>query len=153
MHAPNAKNRHLPVLNETFRFPIPRTTMTIFLQDYGDHLVEHDIYACLQEAGVYIVRQIILHGDGRMPAKSWSLNHVVLEFMPQSELTLMRAAEVVDALEGIVLEHHWTFATQVRVFDASLGWIGNLNIGYKPRPSASVLLAHTWAGNFSSQER
>ena len=127
--------------------------MTIFLQDYGDHLVEHDIYACLQEAGVYIVRQIILHGDGRMPAKSWSLNRVVLEFMPEFELTLMRAAEVVDALEGIVLEHHWTFATQVRVFDARLGWLGNLNIGYKLKSSASLLLARTRAGDSGSKER
>ena len=127
--------------------------MTIFLQDYGDNLVEHDIYACLQEAGVYIIRQIILHGDGHMPAKSWSLNHVVLEFMPQSELTLMRAAEVVDALEGIVLQYHWTFATQVRVFDASLGWLGNLNIGYKPRSSAFVLLAPTRADDLGSKER
>lgn len=44
---------------------------------------------------------------------------------------LLKAIEVLDELEIIVVEHRWTFATQVLVMDSKLGPLGSFNIAYR----------------------
>ncbi|KAL8822814.1 MAG: hypothetical protein Q9191_006459 [Dirinaria sp. TL-2023a] len=118
------------VLNETARYPIPDTSITLFLTDYGDRLNEQDLNVCLHDAEAFIVRQITLRGNSHMPNKRWRSNNVFLQVNSGAAMTLMVALEVIGALEDIVTEHHWTFATQVLVVDAQLGALGLVITGY-----------------------
>ncbi len=127
------------------QFPIPHSDITLFLTDYGDRLPEGDIYGCLQDAAAYIVRMFTLHGDISMPARTWRRNNVALIASPNSAMKLLKAIEVFDELEKIVVERRWTFATQVLVMDSELGSLGSLNVAY--RSWVSMIRAHGEASN------
>jgi len=127
------------------QFPIPHSDITLFLTDYGDRLAEGDIYGCLQDAAAYVVRMFTLHGDISMPARTWRRNNVALIASPNFAMRLLKAIEVFDELEKIVVERRWTFATQVLVMDSKLGSLGSLNIAY--RSWVSMIPAHGEASN------
>ncbi len=131
---------HPHALKLPTRFPIPHTDITLYLSDYGDRLPEGDIYGCLQDASAYLVRMITLRGDVSMAARTWRRNNVALIATPSPAMSLLKAIEVVDELEMIVVEHRWTFATQVLVLDARLGGLGSFNIAY--RSPVPMLPAH-----------
>ncbi len=61
-----------------------------------------------------------------MPARTWRRNNVALIASPNSAMKLLKAIEVFDELEKIVIERRWTFATQVLVMDSELGIFGEL---------------------------
>ena len=138
MDTTNIKSRYLGDLNETFRFTIPDTTLTLFLTPYGDRLAQEDIVACLQDAGSFIIRQITLRGNRQMPRRTWRVNNAALEALPGPYMSLAMGLEVVGALEDIVIERDWTFATQVLVVDIRFGGIGSLRIAYWWTPNAGT---------------
>lgn len=86
-----------------------------------------------------------LHGDISMPARTWRRKNVALIASPNSAMKLLKAIEVFDELEKIVVERRWTFATQVLVMDSKLGSLGSLNIAY--RSWVSMIPAHEEASN------
>ena len=143
MHIDNVKGRHQNTLDATIRFPIPDTSITLFLTDYGDRLNQQDLNVCLQDAGAYIVRQITLRGNTPMRSRRWNLNNVFLDVHPEPSMTLIITLEVISALEEIVLEHHWTFATQVLVMDARVGRLGMMTTGYWNTKANVASLKHT----------
>ena len=72
-----------------------------------------------------------LRGDISMIARTWRRNNVVLIVSPKPAMKLLKAIEVFDELEKIVVERRWTFATQVLVMDSKLGSLGSLNMAYR----------------------
>ena len=131
IHVLNIKSRDPHSLNETFHYHIPNTSIYLYLTDHGDRLPFDDVTSCLNDAGVYIVRQITLRGDGPMHAKTYRRNNVALNIVPQAAMTLMIAGEVIDALEEIVSVLDWTYATHIAVVDAILGMLGYLDVSYR----------------------
>lgn len=126
-------SRHPPPLKVPTQFPIPNSDITLYLTDYGDRLNEGDLYGCLQDAGAYVFRTITLRGDVSMTARTWRRNNVALIASPKPTMTLLKAIEVFDELEKIVVELRWTFATQVLIIDSNLGSLGSLNMAYRSR--------------------
>lgn len=106
------------------------TTMKLRITDTGDELMKNDVYACLQEAGIYFVRQITL-SRAHLRSKTWFLEHVAVNFMPtDTRFTFMKALEVMDKLEEIVLAYQTTYALVVQVLDEALGQVATVRIYY-----------------------
>ena len=73
-----------------------------------------------------------------MLPRTWRSNNARLEAHPGPYMSQMMGLEVVGALEDIVVDRDWTFATQVLVMDAHLGRLGSLNIAYWSTPNTGV---------------
>lgn len=135
-----------PGLNATFIYGISGTSLVLYINDNGDRLPADDINACLQDLSAYIIRRITFHGEGRANAKNFRHGVVRLLFTPIG-ITWMDAGKVVDALEAIVADDHWTFASHVKVEDRNVGITGYLTIGYQASGAATSISA---SGNSSS---
>lgn len=59
---------------------------------------------------------------------------MVVEIFPETGMTLMMAGEVMDSMEDIVVNHHWTFASLIGVVDAERGRLGHMWIRYLHDP-------------------
>ncbi|KAI4177597.1 MAG: hypothetical protein LQ348_005789 [Seirophora lacunosa] len=129
-----------PGLNATFVYGISGTGLVLYINDNGERLPEDDINACLQDLSAFIIRRITFHGDGRANAKNFRRGVVRLLFTPIG-ITWKDAGKVVDALEAIVTNDHWTFASHVKVHDRNVGIIGYLTIGYQALGAATSISA------------
>ncbi|KAL9007827.1 MAG: hypothetical protein Q9173_006986 [Seirophora scorigena] len=136
-----------PGFNAMLFYQIPGTSLVLYVKDNGDRLPLDDVNACLQHVSAYIIRQITIHGDGQANARSFQHGVVRLLFTPIG-ITWMDAGEVVDALEAIVANDHWTFASHVKVGDRNVGTVvGSLTIAYQGSGTATSISA---SGNSSS---
>ncbi|KAL8723790.1 MAG: hypothetical protein Q9181_007198 [Wetmoreana brouardii] len=117
-------------LNDLFYYHIPGTTINLYVRDTGDRLPYNDISACLLSFGVYIVRQITIHGDGPAFTQHNIHGSVMLNFVPH-QMTWKDTGKVIDALETIVAKDNWTFASHVSIEDQDKGVIGYLTWSYR----------------------
>lgn len=128
--------------NDVFFYHIPDTTLNLYVKDIGSRLPFDDINACLQSLGIFIIRQIALHGNIRAINRRFRHGIVYLEFNPNG-MTWEDAGEVTDALEGIIANDDWTWATHVTVSNTSatqIQTVGYLNWGYRtPGPGTAGL--------------
>lgn len=150
-----SSSRAVDPLKGTFSYHIPRTNIDLSLRSTGDRLPRREINACLQSLGIYIVRQIILYGDGPATAKINLHGTVFLNFAPTS-ITWKDTGRVVDALERLVATENWTFATVVNIQEQQVGTVGYLTLTYRAPGSVSdpstiddSLLVHSPNGNNS----
>ncbi|KAL9584242.1 MAG: hypothetical protein Q9212_002246 [Teloschistes hypoglaucus] len=142
-------------LNSSLYYHIPRTNIDLYLRSTGDRMPRQEINACLQSLGIYIVRQIILYGDGPATAKITLHGTVFLNFVPVA-IQWKATGRVVDALETLVATENWTFATVVEIEEQYRGIIGYLTLTYRAPGSISnpstindSLLVHSPNGNIS----
>lgn len=72
-----------------------------------------------------------MYGEGALSSSRHYRHGVVkVAFMP-FQMTWMVAGEVVDVLEAIVANDHWTYASHVTVQDRDVGTLGYLTIQYR----------------------
>lgn len=142
-------------LDNVFYYHIPRTNIDLYLRSTGDRMPRQEINACLQSLGIYIVRQIILYGDGPATAKITLHGTVFLNFVPVA-INWKATGRVVDALETLVASENWTFATVVTIEEQYRGIVGYLTLTYRapgsiPNPSTidDSLLVHSPNSNIS----
>lgn len=78
-----------------------------------------DINACLQSLGLFIVRQSLRYGrDSDARGAVYRHGVVNLTFEPLlGMMTWSAAGEVVDAMEAIVVNDAWLYASHVTVMD------------------------------------
>lgn len=133
---PHAVNE--PV-NELYFYHIPHSTLNLYIRDVGSRLPLDDISACLQSLGIYIIRQITIHGDGPSIPRTFRHGIVFLGFDPQG-MTWIDAAEVADALENIITYNDWTWATHITVGDTSRteGAVAYLKWGFRAPGTGSA---------------
>ncbi|KAI4189237.1 MAG: hypothetical protein L6R41_001617 [Letrouitia leprolyta] len=127
--------------NDTFFYHIPDTNLNLYVRDVGSRLPFDDISSCLQSLGIYIIRQIAIRGNEPAIARAFRHGTVFLDFNPAG-ITWMDAGEVTDALEKIIANDSWTWATHVTIGSTgSTGrpqMVGYLNWGYRsPEPGAA----------------
>ncbi|KAI4203601.1 MAG: hypothetical protein LQ346_001748 [Caloplaca aetnensis] len=123
-----------PHPNELFHYHIPQTSLTLWVRDWGSPLPIDDINACLHSLGLFIFRQIVRQGADRAarPA-AYRHGNVNLAFDPlPGMMSWSTAGEVADALEAIVANDRWTFASHVAVVDERVGGtVGYLQVVYE----------------------
>ncbi|KAL8939233.1 MAG: hypothetical protein Q9216_003479, partial [Gyalolechia sp. 2 TL-2023] len=120
------------VTNDVFFYHIPETTLNLYIKDVGSRLPFDDIEICLQSLGLYILREITTHGDGPSMPRKFRYGIVFLEFDPIA-ITWIHAGDVADALEHIISNDNWTWATHITVGDTSRpgAAAAYLNWGYR----------------------
>ncbi|KAL8905663.1 MAG: hypothetical protein Q9207_002477 [Kuettlingeria erythrocarpa] len=115
----NDTSLQLPHPNELFYYRIPDTSLTLWIRDWGSRLPIDDINACLHSLGLFIVRQSLRDGrDGDAKGVMYRHGVVNLTFNPlPGMMTWLAAGEVADALEAIVANDAWTYASHVTVLN------------------------------------
>ncbi|KAI4096020.1 MAG: hypothetical protein LQ344_001254 [Seirophora lacunosa] len=83
---------------------------------------------------------IINHPQSPATGNYVQQNNVRVTFAPQ-RMTWTTAEKVMDALETVIIDDNWTWASHVTISDVILGLIGGVNIQYRnpggPNPTSS----------------
>ena len=115
--------------------------MMLYLKIIGDRLPLTYIDACIQGFGADNIQQTAMRGERALSTpKIYSCASVNVAFTPQ-KMTWMLAREVANALETIIANENWTWASDVAVADANEGVVGYLSITRRMQDMAASSLA------------
>lgn len=135
-----AKDRGSNPVNDILNYHVPGTTINLYLVDNGDRLPLVDITGCLHLIRTDIAWYINGHVKSLSTDRTARQNNVRVVFKPQ-RMTWKTAGKVIEALETVITNENWTWASHVTISDIYLGLVGFLGIQFRapgPNPPSSA---------------
>ncbi|KAL9012211.1 MAG: hypothetical protein Q9173_003005, partial [Seirophora scorigena] len=136
-------------VNTLLQYHVPGTTINLYIVDTGDRLPLPDITGCLHLIRADIAWYIISHPQNPATANSARQNNVRVTFAPQ-HMTWTTAGKVIDALETVITDDNWTWASHVTISDIYIGLVGGVNIQYRAPDGPNPTISNSGGGSHLS---